>query len=144
MHELLVHAASLGVSVHVAHLPHPYRGYFDAERRIVVYSFTLTPIEKRCVLAHEFGHAFHGHACFGDKAAEDAADLYAAQLLIDPAEYARLERVYPSAETIAEELEVTEELLTVFQARVLTRMRGMSYARARMGSAAFRQAHAAD
>lgn len=133
MRSLLAHASSLGVTVHVAHLPHPYRGYYDAENRMVVYGFDLTPIERTCVLAHELGHAFYDHRCRGVRAAEDAADLYAARLLIDPAEYARLERIDPSIATIAEELGVTPELVQVFR-RTLTKLHGVTYADSRMGA----------
>jgi Zn-dependent peptidase ImmA (M78 family) len=142
LRELLAHASTLGVSVHVAHLPAPYRGYYDSDRRMVVYGFDLTPIERRCVLAHELGHAFYDHRCRGHQASEDAADLYAAHLLIDPAEYAEVEAVYPSVETIAEELGVTVDLVRIFQERSLTRLRGITYARSRMGVGQFRHAWA--
>src|SRR3546814_1348649 len=56
---LLAHAAQLGVTVHVAHLPHPYRGYYDAVAKIIVYDFNLAPIERVCVLAHELGQLYH-------------------------------------------------------------------------------------
>lgn len=142
MRELVVHAASLGVAVHVAHLPHPYRGYYDAEKRMVVFDFNLTPIERRAVLAHELGHAFYDHRCRGDEDAEAAADRYAARLLIDPAEYAEVEQLYTSVDAIAEELGVTPDLVRVFQERALTRLRGVTYTYSRMGAGQFQHAWA--
>lgn len=78
MSELLTHASHLGVSVHVAHLPAPYRGFYDHRNARVVYDFNLTPIERRSVIAHELGHAYHGHTGHGVQSQEDAADRYAA------------------------------------------------------------------
>ncbi|MCC2033108.1 ImmA/IrrE family metallo-endopeptidase [Microbacterium sp. BWT-G7] len=104
---------------------------------MVVYDFTLTLAERRCVLAHELGHAFHDHRCRGDKAMEDAADVYAAHLLIDPVEYARAEAIHPSVDFIAEELCVEPDLVRVFQ-RSITRLRGVTYIRPRMGARQYR------
>ena len=134
MRGLLTHAAELGVRVHVAHLPHPYRGYYDPDQRAIVYDFNLTPIERRCVLAHELGHAYYDHREFGDDASEKAADAYAASLLIDPAEYARLERICADPTTLAEELQVTEDLLRTFQMNAIQRLQGATYVHARMGA----------
>lgn len=134
MRELLAHAKTLGVTVHVAHLPAPYRGFYDAEQRMVVYGFELTPIERVCVLAHELGHAFYDHRCKDDPAAEAAADLYAARLLIDPQAYARAAAVYPHVHGIAEELGVEPRLVDTFQRRVLSRFGERTYSHARMGA----------
>lgn len=133
MRQLLAHAAHLGVTVHVAHLPEPYRGFYDHARRRVVYDFGLTPIERACVLAHELGHAYHGHQGRDDPAAEAAADAYAAALLVDPDRYARLEAIGLSPVDIAEELGVTVKLLHAFVENHLTRVRGVTYARPRLG-----------
>ncbi|NLP82604.1 ImmA/IrrE family metallo-endopeptidase [Microbacterium sp. CFH 90308] len=133
MRELIAYAARQGVTVHVAHLPAPYRGYYDAERRQVVYDFNLTPIERRVVLAHELGHDHHGHNCEEDPRSERAADAFAARLLIDPARYAELERITHDVASIAEELRVTPDLVVVYQEHCLTRLRGVTYVRPRMG-----------
>lgn len=137
MRELLAHATHLGVSVHVAHLPGSYRGFYDHENSRVVYDFTLTPIERRSVVAHELGHVFHGHVGHGVRSHEDAADRYAAQLLIHPAEYARLERVHPDVQTIADELGVEPHLVRTFQ-RCVTRLDGVTYASSAGGQFRFR------
>ncbi len=142
MRELLAHAARLGVSVHIAHLPAPYRGYYDDERQVIVYDFSLTPVERTDVLAHELGHAYYGHRCQNIREQEDAADIYAARLLVDPERYAALEQQGLPVDHIAEELDVTEECVGVFQRHVLTKLRGVTYAGARMGRAQYRHAWA--
>lgn len=134
MRELLAHATTLGVQVHVAHLPHPYMGFYDSERRVAVYGFDLTPVEQRSVLAHELGHAYYDHQCQDDPRAEEVADLYAAYLLIEPGAYVAAERADPAPEAIAEELGVTVDLVRVFEKRALTRVHGVTYVRARMGA----------
>lgn len=133
MYELIAHAASLGVSVHMAHLPAPYRGFYDADRHLIVYDFNLTPVERRSVLAHELGHAFYGHDCSGVESFEDAADLYAACLLIDVDAYRDAELIDSSSDAIADELGVEVRLVRVFERRALTRMRGVTYVGSRMG-----------
>lgn len=137
MRQLLMYAAERGIRVHVAHLPRPYRGYYDAAEHVIVLDFTLTPIEQRVVLAHELGHAHFDHRCEDDQQAEAAADLFAAQLLIHPADYAAAERVTTDPHDLAEDLEVTPELLHVYQRECLTRLRGVTYARPRMGAGQF-------
>ena len=132
MRELLAHAASLGVSVHVAHLPAPCRGFYDHDNARVIYDFNLTPIERRCVVAHELGHAFYGHEGRGVTAQEDAADLYAARLLIDPGDYAALEQIRHDVQWIADELHVEPHLVRVFQ-RHMVRLDGVTYARSARG-----------
>lgn len=133
LRELLAHAARMGVSVHVAHLPAPYRGWFDIERSRAVYDFDLTPIEQRCVLAHELGHAHHGHECEDNPDHERLADIYAAHLLIHPEDYARAEQMSHDTAQIADDLDVTPELIDTYQRHCLTRLRGVSYATPRMG-----------
>ena len=140
MRALLAHAARLGVSVHVAHVPRPDRGFYDHEHRKVVYDFDLPPIERDCVLAHELGHAYYGHVGRDDLAAEAAADAYAAALLVDPDRYAELEAIGLNPDEIAEELGVTEKMLRAFVENHLTRVRGVAYTKSRMGDGQFRHA----
>lgn len=140
MRALLAHAAQLGVSVHVAHVARPDRGFYDHENRRVVYDFDLPPIERDCVLAHELAHAFYGHVGHGDDAQEADANAYAAALLVDPQRYARLEAIGLNPDEIAEELGVTEKLLRAFVENHLTRVRGVVYTRAKMGEGQFRHA----
>lgn len=136
MDELLAHAKLLGVTVATATLPPTHRGVYDHARALVVYDYRLTPVERRCVLAHELGHVYHGHTTFGDEDAERAADAYAARLLIDPAAHAAAERLDPSPAAIAEELGVEERLVRVFEDGLLC-VSGASYVRARLGAGGY-------
>lgn len=137
MRELIAHAMTLGVSVHVAHIEPPHRGFYDSARKIVVYDFNLTPIEARSVLAHELGHAFYDHQCYGNARFEADADYYAARLLIDPAEYMAAEAIDPSVPAIADELGVEPRLVRAFEQRGLTQMRGVTYVRHGVGRRRF-------
>lgn len=139
MRGLLTHAAQLGVSVHIAHLPAPYRGFYDPESARIVLDWNLTPIERREVLAHELGHAYYAHQCQNVDAQETDADAYAVRLLIDPSHYAMLEQQGLPLDAIAEELRVSEEYVNLFQ-QSLTRLQGVTYADARLGRAQFRHA----
>lgn len=138
MRELIAHAASLGVSVHVAHIDGPERGFYDAAHRAVVYDYGLTPVERDTVLAHELGHVFYDHRCRGNARFEEAADYYAACLLIDPAAYIAAESLDPSVGAIAEELGVEPKLVRVFERRALTRLDGVTYVQSRMGAGQYR------
>lgn len=136
MRELIAHATMLGVSVHVAHIDGPQRGFYDSAKKIVVYDFELTPIERRCVLAHELGHAYYDHQSRGDVKCEAAADYYAACLLIDPTAHAEAERFDPSPAAIAEALGVETRLVRAWESRLL-RLNGVTYVRPRMGAGQF-------
>jgi hypothetical protein len=143
MKRLIELAAARGISVHVAHLPAPYRGYFDPIARCIVIDFALTADERRTVLAHELGHAHYGHECEDDDASERQADIFAARLLIAPKDYAEIERFNPDRHHIAAELNVTVDLVDVFDKHVLSRLRGVTYASPRMGLGqwTYRSAH---
>lgn len=141
MQQLLAHAMKLGVSVHVAHIDPPHRGFYDAEQKTVVYDFNLTPVERRSVLAHELGHAYYDHQCFGNVKFEADADYYAACLLIAPEDYVAAESIDPSPDAIAEELGVEPRLVRAFEAKALTQLRGITYARPGFGVKQFRLAH---
>lgn len=138
MKELIAHAALLGVSVHVAHIDGPQRGYYDSAQKMVVYDFALTPVEQVSVLAHELGHAFYDHQCYGNAKFEADADYYAACLLIDPQSYMEAEGIDPAPDAIAESLGVEPKLVRAFEARALTRVHGATYVRARMGARQYR------
>ncbi|MFD4957104.1 ImmA/IrrE family metallo-endopeptidase [Microbacterium sp. NPDC058389] len=135
MRRLLRHAAKLGVTVHSARLEQGVLGEYYADEREVYFDLRLTPAEQRSVLAHELGHAFHGHRyqCADNAVAERQADIYAARLLIDPEEYARHERVNPDQHYLAEELDVTVDVVYAFEAHCLQRVRGITYVRPKMG-----------
>ena len=117
--KLLEHAERLGVRVEDddAHRLRPgdLGGWFPAERLIVVCP-TLGPRNRVHTLAHELGHAAHGDPAGHHHRYEHRADLYAAELLIDPREYAELEMMYDGqAGAIAADLGVTVSLLATWR-----------------------------
>ncbi len=76
-------AAALGVSVVCAVLPPRLRGFYDDRERRIALDARLTWRELLSVLAHELGHAHHGHTASDDES-ERQADEWAAAFLIDP------------------------------------------------------------
>lgn len=140
MLELIRFAASQGIELHASHLEEDVLGYWSPDERRIYFDMQLTPDERRVTIAHELGHAHYGHRCDSMRN-ERQADMYAANLLIDPAVYAAAEDVNPDQHHIAEELGVTVELIEFFEAHCLTRLSGVTYANARHGiaRAAFRR-----
>ena len=117
--KLLEHAERLGVRVEDdrAHRLRPgdLGGWFPKEQLIVVCP-TLGPRNRVHTLAHELGHAAHGDPAGHHPRYEHRADLYAAELLIDPREYAELEIMYDGhLGAIAAEMGVTVSLLATWR-----------------------------
>ncbi len=132
MRALLAKAGEYGVHVHLCDLPRGTRGLYDHADRRIFLSLRLTQNEFRSTLAHEIGHAHYGHVG-STPTHERQARAYAAQLLIDPAEYARLEKISYDSHWLADEFSVTPEIISDYQQFHLTRVAGTTYARARMG-----------
>lgn len=133
MKHVLRYAASLGIAVHAAHLEDGVLGEWYEEEREIYVDLKLTPDETVFTIAHELGHAHNGDRCEGEPAVEERADLFAVQLLIEPARYAQLEREGIHPHDIAEELGVSPEALHLWLRSTLLRLRGITYVRARMG-----------
>jgi Zn-dependent peptidase ImmA (M78 family) len=134
MLELIRFAASQGIELHAAHLGDDVFGYWSPDEGRIYFDLQLTPDERDVTIAHELGHVHYGHRC--DSLRNDRqADMYAANLLIDPAAYAAAEDVNADPHHIAEELGVTVELIEFFETNCLTRLSGVTYARARHGIA---------
>ncbi len=114
MRALIEEAARLGVQVHMSYLPRDVSGYYEHSAKRIALDIRLTPQEHREVLAHELGHAFHGHTC-GTAAHEQQADRRAALLLVDPDDYARAEREHPAVGAIAERLELDPHYVLVWR-----------------------------
>lgn len=92
------------------------RGEYRHQHGLIVVNHTLSAAQQRATMAHELGHAAHGDEGT-DEALERRATVYAAHLLISPAEYAMAERVVGHhAGAIARELGVTRELVLAWQA----------------------------
>ena len=145
MRRLLSIANQLGYQVHISDIEDDPQllGYTVPAERIIVLRLGMTRNQLRTVLAHELGHAYHEHTC--DSAAnEDQADAFAATLLIDAADYAELERISADPHYLADELNVTVDLIHSFRQHCLTALRGVGYAHARMGAgqSRYRSAHA--
>lgn len=143
MRELIRLSAEQGLTVHAAHLPDDVLGYYSPDEARIYFDLKLTNDERRSTVAHELGHAHYGHGCDSD-ANERQADSYAARLLIDPDAYAALKRFNPDQHHLAEELRVTVDVIYAYEERCLTRMRGFTYSRPKMGAGQWkhRSAHA--
>jgi hypothetical protein len=140
MLELIRFAAQRGIEIHAAHLAEDVLGYWSPDEGRIYYDMLLTPNECRATVGHELGHVHYGHRC-DSEANEYQADLYAARLLIDPRDYARIEAVTPDQHQIADDLGVTVELVQFYEQHCLTRLHGVTYARARHGVGQFRFKH---
>ncbi|MEQ2643429.1 ImmA/IrrE family metallo-endopeptidase [Bifidobacterium longum] len=83
-------------------------GGYDATSNRILISDRLTPIQRRCVLAHEISHARHRDVgCKCDSATERRADMEAARMLVNQLEYQSAEIIFDGDEyAIARELNV--------------------------------------
>lgn len=114
MRGLMKIAVEYGVQVHVARLPEGMLGAWVPSKMRIYIDLGLTFNERRSVIAHELGHVHYGHRCDSGPN-ERQADAFAAQLLIDPKDYAMLERISTDAHYIADELGVTTEIVHDFR-----------------------------
>lgn len=117
MDELIVHAETLGLRVKFDNL-----GRRSGELRrsgLVLLNHRKSLLTQRMTLAHECGHAWHGHdwTLYHDRERDEReADVYAARLLIRTEDYAYAERIvgdHPGA--IAKELGVTRHLVDLWR-----------------------------
>ncbi|AKK05203.1 putative DUF955 family protein (plasmid) [Corynebacterium mustelae] len=117
--KLLQLAEDLGIQVltdtqGVLH-PLDLGGWFPQARTILLAK-DLGRGDYLHTLAHELGHAYHGHeGCFNTRQ-EWQADRFAAELLIDPLAYAEAEKLYgehPGA--IAHELGVARQTVLIWR-----------------------------
>lgn len=138
LRDLIEHAGTMGVGVHFASLdddPH-LLGYYSPAHHLIVVRLGMTLAQSRWVLAHECGHAHYRHGCTGTvrtDTAERQANAYAARLLIDPVEYERLEAINSDQHWLAEEFSVSVDAILAYEEHCLTRLRGVTYSRPRMG-----------
>jgi Zn-dependent peptidase ImmA (M78 family) len=133
MKTLIQHATSLGLRVHAAHLDGDDLGLYSPDEGRIYFDIRLTPNERCSVLAHELGHAHYGHDCRSAKH-ERQARAYAARLLIDPQAYAELEMQGVAPADIADELNVTEQVVDDYRSMCLSRIGRTTYATPKMGS----------
>lgn len=123
MDELIEHAESMGLHVKWDNL-----GRRSGELRrsgLVLLNHRKSMLTQRVTLAHECGHAWHGHdwtRTHERERDEREADTYAALLLINADAYARAERVAGEhAGAIAKELNVTRHLVEMWRLDYLAR-----------------------
>lgn len=105
------------MGVHVEHRTSLRRGRwgeYDHRHRTIRLLSGLGAVQYRSTLAHELGHAHHGHRWSSLKH-ENQADSYAAWLLISPAGWQAAIRAYPdSPQAVAAELGVLPRLVEVY------------------------------
>ncbi|MHA3682826.1 ImmA/IrrE family metallo-endopeptidase [Leucobacter sp. HY1908] len=114
MHTLLAEATRLGVTVKYAPLQPPLRGAYIPAHDLIIIDQLLTLPQRRETLAHELGHAHHGHNCSSPRN-EAQAWRRAAQLAVNVDDYARAERLNPHPAAIALELDLTTTLIIEWQ-----------------------------
>lgn len=125
MEALLAEARRLRVKVHQAKLPPPRRGYYAPEHNLIVLHKGLTLPQRRETLAHELGHAYHGHDCTTPRT-EAQAWRRAAQLTVDVDAYRAAEALNHHPAAIALELDLTPRLIAAWQEICCTKERSMT------------------
>lgn len=117
MENLIAHAATMGLGIKWRDLGRRAGELHSAG--VIVLNPRKSALTQRVTLAHELGHAWHGHDWTRDhdrERDERQADLYAARLLIRPSDYAFAEQIvgcHPGA--LAKELGVTRRLIEIWQ-----------------------------
>ena len=108
------HAEQLGITV-LHRAIKTANGLWIPEHRVIVIRAGIRAVHDRAALAHEIGHAVHGHQDDRPKH-EGQADLYAARKLIDPLKLKEVRRWVPDLPSLADELDVTPRLLASYLA----------------------------
>ena len=89
-------------------------GEYDHRRRTVRLLSGLGAVQWRSTLAHELGHAHHGH-WWPSLKHENQADSYAARLLISPTDWSAAISAHPDNPlSVAAELGVLPRLVEVY------------------------------
>lgn len=83
----------------------------------IILSDKLSPVQRRCVLAHEISHAkHHDIGCKTDAYTEQRADVEAAKMLISQTDYVTAEILYGNDEcAIARELSVMPWIIRAYK-----------------------------
>lgn len=113
-------ADTMGVTITDGPATMPVRGYYHHHTHTIVLHPHLAGRALVSTLAHELGHAHHGHTPTDDEwlhaRHEHQADAWAARALIDEEAYRRAEAAYDGATgPIAYELGVTPRIVEVFR-----------------------------
>lgn len=113
---LIARAEAEGVKVEWHH--GGAKGVWFPRQQVISIRLGLDATQELCTLAHELGHAVHGHTgeCAASAREESQADRWAAQTLISHVEYRQAELVYGEDDfTLAEELGVSLHTLRVWR-----------------------------
>ncbi len=106
----------------LADLPAGEHGRWYAGERVILLAKGLTYAERRTALGHELGHAHFGDTCTGNahvnSRQERAADIYAANMLIDIDDLISALRWSSDPWEIADDLQVTPRLVEIREARM--------------------------
>lgn len=106
------HADELGLRVETVPFS-PHDGLWLPRRDLILLRSGMKAIQERCVLAHEIGHAVHGHLDDGPRN-EAVADRYAAERLVDRDHLLDLMVWSPDAGRWSLELDVTTRMLAIY------------------------------
>lgn len=103
----------LPVTVSSAILPDGLWGCYDNETHVILIDRRLTYTAKRCTLVHELLHWKHGDdGCANDRSKQERrCRTQTALLLVNPTTLALLERMYEYEWQIADELDITTQVL---------------------------------
>ena len=118
--DLLDLAASNGVAVKLGRLGRR-RGEYRHAARLIILNVNMSGVLQRSTLAHELGHWRHADEWTDDPHVlamrERRANRYAAELLVDPLDYAYAERIVGSAHVgaLARELDVAGYVIEAYQ-----------------------------
>lgn len=106
------HAERLGIRVEYQSL-RTVNGLWIPDRNLIIIRSGMRRPHERSTLAHEIGHAIHGHRDDRPKH-ERQADVFAATHLIDPETVRGLLEWTPDVFRLAAELDVSPRMVRVF------------------------------
>lgn len=106
---------ALGIVVYRTNdMPTLKQGVYYHDTGVILIRPNLTPAREAAILHHEYAHALHGDQ-FSTPANERRAWREAALLLIDHADYARIEKFTLDPRIIAHELNTTTKIVKSYQ-----------------------------
>ena len=106
-------AQQLGVRVRTAVTPHGWWGVYDHPRRLITLRPGLGPIQARCTLMHELGHANYGHTGVTGKQ-ELLANRWAAYRLVSFEDVLAVAAVETRTDEVAHALGVLPSVLKTY------------------------------
>jgi len=107
-------AGEMGLAVESTDLPRDICGLYDDRHGLILLADWLNQRQRRCTLCHELIHARHHDPGCGTRygiKCERRCRTQTALLLVNPTELALLERMYEYEWQIADELNVTTQVL---------------------------------